>query len=138
MRYSEKDLVERLCQDNKEVILSEKNSDIQSSRNYIRPAEKSILKFIHSRGTNMIESVSRNYDELPIKSKKIRDYTGKFEKGIHVTIVLPQEEIKNYYSGTITNETMEQVLTAKKLVSPADCISYEGIVLLSFNPDYGK
>jgi hypothetical protein len=138
MKYSEKDLVERLCQDNKEVILSENNLDIQSSRNYIRPAEKSTHKFIHLKGANMIESVSRNYDILLIKSETIRDYTGKFEKGIHVKIVLPQEEIKNCYSGTITNDTMQQVLRPKKLVSPPDCISYEGIVLLSFNSDYGK
>ena len=139
MNYSEKEVVERLCQDHKEVFLNEKSSNTQYSRNYIGPYNKSTPRIIHSRGANKNEYVCRNSGVLQIKSETIRDYARKLEKNINAKSVLLEEKIKNCsYSGNITNEILEQVSASIKLVSPADCISYEGIASLSFNPDYWK
>jgi hypothetical protein len=139
MKYSEKELVERLCQDHKEAFLNEKNSDIHFARNFIRPFKKSSTRFMHSRDTNTIESISWNNGVLLFKHETIRDSTKQFEKNFNVKTALPLEESKNYYSSvTLTNGKWVRAMAEIKHVSPADCISVEGIVTLSFNPDYGK
>jgi len=139
MKYSEKELVERLCQDHKEVFFNKKNYEIQTTRNDLRSSKKSTHRLIFAGIAYMIESVFWNNGDLPIKGKTIKDYTRKSDRNINAKMVSQLEVIRNYHSsGTVTNDTSEQVIISEKLVSPADCISYEGIGRLSFNPVYGK
>ena len=118
---------------NKEIIESKDQMANQHEPIHVKPKRRLII----SKGIDTNEFVSWKDGTLTIKSETMADLAKKIERRFDVIIVFRQDEIKDYsYSGIITNETLEQVMTAIKLASPIDYSIDDGIITLSLNPGF--
>lgn len=80
--------------------------------------------------------VAWTQSRLIIKGENLSDLCAKLQRKYDVNIVFSNDDIKKYrFSGTLENETLEQVLQAIKLNSPIDYIINGRNVLLLTNKD---
>ncbi|MDX9881045.1 MAG: DUF4974 domain-containing protein [Prolixibacteraceae bacterium] len=121
-------------------VLLESNRYRFSGDNVLLPSQKAV--FSKSKREMLVSAVDDVYSEIAwkdnqliLKGEKIEDLAVKLERKYDVQIRFGSEEIKNYkFSGTLKDETIQQVLEVIKFSAPVDYKMSGKEVTLVVNP----
>ena len=97
--------------------------------------EKNVPVATVSDDVNISLYTSWKDSEWLIESQTFGELAGSLERRFNIRMVFGSNELKNYrFSGTIRNETIEQVLNALTITAPVKYTIDQGIVRLQIDP----
>lgn len=102
----------------------------------MRPAKVSTDKLLLSTRTDVEQVTAWTKNKLIIRSENLESLCIKLHRKYNVTFIFGDEEIKkNRFSGTLLDETLQQLLDAIKLSAPVDYLLDGKTVLIFSNKE---
>jgi ferric-dicitrate binding protein FerR (iron transport regulator) len=100
----------------------------------IKPAKISTDKLMVSPKTNVEQATAWTKNKLIIRSENLESLCAKLQRKYDVTFVFKDDDIKKVrFSGTLLDETFQQVMDVIKLTAPVDYVLDGKIVTLISN-----
>ena len=100
----------------------------------VKPAKVASDKFLVSPKTDVDQVIAWTQNKLIIKGESLEALCIKLQRKYGVKFVFGDEEVKEYhFTGTLLDETFEQVMDAIKLTAPINYLVDGKMVILSMN-----
>jgi ferric-dicitrate binding protein FerR (iron transport regulator) len=115
-----------------QIVASHNNESSQQNNEANTNTTLPKIKIISDVNTKLFTSWKD--DRWIILGEPLQDLSSKLERRFNVKIIFADEELRNYkFSGTIENETIEQILHALKLTAPLKYKIKKNTVILSID-----